>query len=226
MRSETAILDQLLRHAGRWRKRLAKACLSCWNRRHPRAALAPGTPVRLPIQSLKLDNDLYLLNLEVWSLRYGVTPEFVLDTLLDFAEKYPRLAGVRLLQDHRGLALAVPAAQLGGRKNRQLVEDAVKRDYPGGENWEALRSRPLIQLIPRTRLDPAKPDDWLRRYASKIESVRREQEERQNEIRNRKRPYRPIDAWWLALRAADDGTPPPGPSRPSPRTTIRKKKES
>src|SRR5215831_194559 len=99
---------QLLRVTQQWRARLAKALLAVVNSQRAtrkRKPLPPNTLVYFPRGQ---DADLYLFNLKVWSLRYCITPEFLVEALL---ERY----GHKLRVQDGTLAWLVLASHLGGK---------------------------------------------------------------------------------------------------------------
>ena len=167
--------------AERWHTRLQQALLTIVNQqRRASNTTALRLPVVLPGSSAA--TELYLLNLRVWTLRYSVSPEFVLEAILI---RYPDALRV----DKKCVLLALPAARLGGVAAREAVEQAVRRTYPNGENWRATNSPTLINIIPPTHLDLDHPEASLHRYRNKILRVRRKLEEQRTSIR---RNYRKL----------------------------------
>ena len=70
-------------------------------------------------QNLGVDNKIRLLNLKVWCQRYHVSLHWILETLY---KKY-RPGGYNLR-----------VATMCGVRAREIIEEAVLSDFPGGEN--------------------------------------------------------------------------------------------
>jgi len=158
-----------------WRERLRKALLTLTNRKRRERNLPPLQHAHV---HYRRTSDLYLVNLKVWTLRYGVSVEFVLDAILKHYHNLQNDPKYRHRDPPDTISLHIPVSYLGGEKARQAVEDAVKAAYPNGENWRMRESEQLLQQnpLPRTHFDPADPDDYLRRYGAKIDRIRKEQE--------------------------------------------------
>jgi hypothetical protein len=175
--------ERFTRNAMReWRARLDAAFINVANERRKARNLRPVEPARIvvyvPKKTPREESDFRLLNLKVWELRYGVSPEYMLRNLTD--DRTLRFEGRVLIYNQ-------PAGRLTSEKSRKAIEAAVARDYPNGEQWRIIDSPPLAQLIPRTRLDLNDPDAFIERYREKIDQLRKD---RETEARPSKRPYR------------------------------------
>jgi hypothetical protein len=108
---------------------------------------------------------LQLLNLKVWSSRYYVSLEFILDVLLH------RYRSQRRVRDPNEISFGLPIPMLTGVRARQVVEETVAREFPNGENYKA----PRTQFTPVSKLeaDDESPDAMIKRYAKIMEARQR-----------------------------------------------------
>ena len=81
----------------------------------------------LSFRNVPQTNQLRLMNLQVWCLRYNVSPEFVLRYLLSYFSK------ARRSWTH-GQAFGVKVEALTGTASRAALEDMVHRTFPYSEN--------------------------------------------------------------------------------------------
>ena len=125
-----------------WVERLKQALLTVENRRRVEAQFKPlpeDTVVWMPNNP---NAEFSLLTLKVWSLRYCVTPEFLLDTLTLCFRNCRRQS-----PQQQDVQLGLPAVLICGPRARQYVEEAVLRAFPNGENYKTKR-QPQVR-IPR-----------------------------------------------------------------------------
>ena len=78
-----------------------------------------------------------LLNMLVWSRRYNVTVEFILDALLGYFKNFRKPSS----------GLGVSVVSLTGVRARQIVEEAVVKAYPAGENETAARQAQRNKIL-------------------------------------------------------------------------------
>jgi hypothetical protein len=112
---------------------------------------------------------LLLLTLKVWTIRYCVTLDFLLDVLtLRFKNKRRYDPN-----NDRTLTLGLPAPLLVGTDARQCVEEAIVKAFPNGENYKMAR-QPYVP-IPLYSLDD-EPEVALQEYKRVIRAARGELE--------------------------------------------------
>ncbi len=107
---------------------------------------------------LKLDTtaQIRLLNLKVWTLRYNVSLEFILTTLIRYYQKHNPSA-------RTSSALGFSPAQLCGRASEEIVREAVKEQMP--DNASKARADLRHKMVGAIRPIPApKADDNLDTY--------------------------------------------------------------
>jgi hypothetical protein len=133
-----------------WRTRLNQALLRVENRRLYAAKLLlypDDTRVHFPHGPVA---DLQLLTLKVWTLRYIVTPEFLLDhitTKLSYCRQ--KATGS---PETGNLNVGFPAGILASPRARTVIEEAVKVEYPNGENRKIL-TQPKVSPIQASDFD-------------------------------------------------------------------------
>lgn len=116
-----------------------------------------------------------LLNLRVWTLRYHVPLEFILNAL------WPRYRAIRkplvqnplLRKRTEGFYFSL-TPQLTGEASRGLLERAVLQAYPGGENYKAylqkLRDKGLqTTLAPIANPEYDSPREMIQIYRETME---------------------------------------------------------
>ena len=107
-----------------------------------------------------------LLNWKTWSLRYEVSVDFILTTLLDYYQK------IRQLRRHHAVTLGVGVAQLTGPRAQEIIEQQAAASFPDGENHAAargeLRSRMLGVRLEEFPIGLTLAES-LERYRQKIE---------------------------------------------------------
>lgn len=147
-------MPSLQLETSRWNRNLKAAIARAENRERSKKGL-PKTSLTAWLPEGPEAN-LYLLNLKVWSVRYHISLDFILDTLF-FCWRYRRK------QPNANCAtLGLPAALIGGPVSRKYVEEAVCRTYPNGENMRSCKQpRPSAPLRSE---EFTSLDDFLRRY--------------------------------------------------------------
>jgi len=140
---------------------------------------------RVPNLKLRLspENKFLLLNWKVWCLRYHVSPDFVLTTILDYYNKIRR-------RHAQFITMGLAMNSITGERAQEIIEAAVAVEFPNREN-EALhaseiQARMLRQQFPS--FDPALPlQDQLEAYA---ERIRKHQQQRESLPIKYTRPWR------------------------------------
>lgn len=164
--SLTAAARSLKNQACVWRARLEKALLSVENQRRRALNVHPFDPevaVYLP-EGPKAN--LLLLNLKVWSERYSVTPEFILEFLTRWYRNSRHWTDN--LNGQREVSLGLPASLVAGMKSRNLLEEAVHRAFPAGENRHASNFSKLLNVH---AFDPL---EFAQQYNAEMMTLRRE----------------------------------------------------
>lgn len=133
--------------------------------------------------SLGLAQRHQLLTLKVWVTRYHVTLNFVLTVLLNHYKFLRRRYGSR-----HNLGISMPV--LCGQRSREILEEAIERHFPSGENvqaWNA-RQRRLILAMPKPWRGTDNVTEYLEHYQQWIQ---RNQQQYKNQIaRLGARPWR------------------------------------
>jgi hypothetical protein len=127
--------EQTIRHlnedVAEARVRIAKALLNWENGRRREShmpELPRSTQVWLPTGP---DADLRLMNLCIWTTRYHVRLEWLLDAVLT---RFARQRKLPRVKEPEELSLGLSAAMLMGDAARSVVEERIARDFPNGEN--------------------------------------------------------------------------------------------
>jgi hypothetical protein len=123
---------------------------------------------------------LTLYNLKIWSMRYHVSLDFVLETLLRYWHKVRKTL--------RGsISLGVSIGVFTGEKARLIVKEAVEKAFPDGENLKI-----KMQIQPRFyKINPSDNlDQWVREYTKSIEKSRVEMDRHMKQLENPRRNYR------------------------------------
>jgi len=141
---------------------------------------------QVPEASVKLllsdQHTLLLMNWKTWTVRYAVTVDFVLITLLDYFKKIRRKRPYQI-------TLGVGVPQLTGPRAQEIIEAAVSATFPDGENLAAQRSEMMSRIVSRRLLKfpPGTPlRTSLKEYKQAIE---------QHQQRSRTLPKQYIRAW-------------------------------
>lgn len=102
-----------------------------------------GVPVEAVYITAKPQNQIRLMNWQVWATRYSVSLDFVIHTLLrhyNSIREHQRRSSQRF-------RLGLPIAAVTGAAAQRVVEQAVAATYPAGENWEMLRSELRMRML-------------------------------------------------------------------------------
>jgi hypothetical protein len=179
-------LAELVRN---WRARLKKALLKVENQRRTEKDQPLATDAAILNGPAA---DLYLLNLRSWMLRYGVSPEFILDALLKRWAKWQYKTAYRN-SDRKTVRLHIPARMLGSAASREAVEDAVRSTYPNGEQWRMKLVEIARSITPMRKIQykPEESDDeYIARHRANVEQNRKAFEKTLYQIEHAPRPYR------------------------------------
>ncbi len=114
-----------------------------------------------------------LLSLRTWTMQFKLPLEEILGVLLPFwdsvVRKYSR-------KPHKGQGLGCTIPALCGDKSQQILEEYVKKKYPGGENvraWKQQKQDTYFR-IEKIKVSYAKGvEDWVGRYSKQVHSQRR-----------------------------------------------------
>lgn len=129
------------------------------------------------------DTATLLLVLRTWVLRYRVPLKWILQTLYRYYEKPISRAG-------RKPTMGITIATLCGSASQTIIEEAIMRHFPNGENeldWKH-RQRLLAAPPPPPKQRSDNVRKFIKDYVSWISS-RKKTEEATN-MRMKRRPYR------------------------------------
>jgi len=104
-------------------------------------------------------------NWKIWTLRYHVTMAFIVD-VITFAFKNQR----RFASSFDEIRFGLPTASVTGEKARRIVEDAILRTYPNGENLAMTRSP---QFKPIRGLNYETLEEMVSHYRRAVDARRR-----------------------------------------------------
>ena len=102
-------------------------------------------PMKAVWLSAKPDDLLRLMNWKVWTRRYNVSLEFILDTIfLHYNRKVRR--------GKKYVSVGVPVSLLTGEKAREVIEQALSRLYTEQENVAAAKSDLRLKILGTTKV--------------------------------------------------------------------------
>ena len=154
-----------------WRKRLTKALIRVENRIRAEKNLpqfSEDSEVYLPCGP---NARLYLLTLKVWALRYSVSPEFILDHVLEIYRRNRRLKPFMTSE----LTLGLSAHLVSGAAARESLSELVSKTYSNDENLKVLR-QPVLPNIRFIVNENNTLDQILARYGKAIEQAQKKYE--------------------------------------------------
>lgn len=134
-------------------------------------------PVFLPVAR---NSDLILLNLKVWTTRYCVSLQFILETLLH-TFRHSRKPGKKT-----SVTLGLPARTLAGLRAKKYLTQALAQSFPNNENYKSTVSQTLPPLEP---FDCEDPDEFVKQYTKAIRA-------RKPEALKYKRNFRKLGPLW------------------------------
>lgn len=110
---------------------------------------------------------LQLHNLRVWTLRYHVSLDFILEFLL---RAYARRRKISPRLRPRDVMLGLPASLLGGEVAKRRLEEEIARAFPARENRpHANKERPLLPL---RELSGEDDEDYVQAYSAIMKRYR------------------------------------------------------
>ena len=143
---------------------LKDALLRMENNRRRESKLVPYPPdIRIDIPE-GARSTLRLLNLKVWSLRYCVPLEFILDTITWIFRR-------KRVENRKTLVLGLPANLATCPTARIYLEEAILRAFPNGENYLAAQ-QPVIPP-PDIEMLYEGTEDFVEKYNLAMESRQR-----------------------------------------------------
>lgn len=101
----------------------------------------------------KRDDTYRLLRLKIWSIRYKVCLEYILSVLIPHFEKISSKHTGR--RRSRGIGTTIPV--LTGGAAEDFLADAVKKDFPDGENILSWREDTKLEFLARIEADDELP---------------------------------------------------------------------
>lgn len=120
--------------------------------------------------SMSLASRQRLLIWRAWTLRYRVTYRYILDILIPF---YDQVRGINPDTVVLGHTLSI----LTSSKARERLEEAVKRDFPGGENylmWKQEYRQRLAKVAVTARDLTQHPLIFPEAYVDRIAEIRQQ----------------------------------------------------
>jgi hypothetical protein len=181
-------------------KQLNKTALRYAKRVEDYLQVYQGKNVRNVMLYLSEGDQLRLLTLRAWEMKYKVSLKFILSTLLPFWQSFLKNKTKKI---SRGLGVRI--STLTGKKSEQILRDAISRTYPDNENvlvWMAERREEIIQcelermhtgIRIKSLLKFSSPQKYFRHYQNRIqeEALLREQiEDRMKKFNYRDNPFR------------------------------------
>jgi hypothetical protein len=154
----------------RWYERLRLALFQVENRRRTLLDMSEF-PKRTQVWIANSPQSrLSLLNLKVWCLRYSVSPEFILDNLLDRFQNVRRLSPTDNTPGYP-IKLGLPIGIITGPAARQYIERQVVIEFPNGENEKSL----AVPATPPIKIKPySTHEQMLQDYQEAITKARRQ----------------------------------------------------
>jgi hypothetical protein len=108
-----------------------------------------------------------LLTLRTWTLRYKVTLDYVVRTLVKYWDK-------RVRKPKSSSSLGVRVATLVSEHSRQILEESVLRDFPNHENEQAWKCRKRSRILSASCYLSDAPACYAFAYRNYIEERRTE----------------------------------------------------
>jgi phytoene dehydrogenase-like protein len=86
------------------------------------------------------EHEFLLMNWKSWSLRYAVSVDFILSTLLNYFRRIRR-------QRPGSVSLGVSVPSLTGHRAQEIIEAEVAATFPDGENYTAQRAEMRERIL-------------------------------------------------------------------------------
>jgi hypothetical protein len=148
-----------------WANKVSKALIHYENKRRREANLPdfpPDTNVSLTGGLTRIQ----LLNWEVWSMRYHVSLDFILEAVL------ARFARHRKPPPKNTLTLGISVTTLTGPAAKQAVLDSIHANFPNGENRKSVHQQLLPPSVLGLKYDS--PEEMVKRYDEMMTQRQRE----------------------------------------------------
>ena len=128
---------------------------------------------RLVHLTLSRDDQWLFLNWKSWRLRYAVTVDFILTTLLDHFN--------RIRQKTKGtISLGVSVPLLTGPRAHEIIKTAVAAAFPNGENVDVQRYEKAQQILKKRMREYR---DHVKKKQALAAEIAREEKRRLRRIR-------------------------------------------
>ena len=141
---------------------------------------------------LARQDQLRLLNLKFWTSEYKVSLRYILSVLLPYWENAKHIQRKKPIY-----GLGIRVATLIGARSRQVLEEQMQKDYPGGENEFEFRSEleSRVALAPEVLADYriTDPRKLMVAYRARIRRARQAVDEFAKQMARRSwrgNPYR------------------------------------
>ncbi len=141
--------------------------------------LPKSTPVWFPTGPVA---DLHLLTLDVWRIRYCVTAEFIIETIIRRFRNMRRLPTTNV---ESSVQLGLPANIMAGTEARRCLEERIAKDFPNQENIR-VKQQPKVSVMPE--LSYTTIEEMLTQYNDAVAQVHKNCKAE----RKSTRPYRKV----------------------------------
>lgn len=160
-------------HIEKWNRRLCRALINVENNRRRAAGMKNMFPVTTHVfMPAGLPAGLSLLNFKVWCLRYCVTPEFILEHILQRFRTVRQIArGMNI--PGTAIQFGLPAKVITGPIAHQYIEDMVNKLYPNDENRKSIMTPVPVITDPPDPKDFQSIDKFVQAYQESVTKARR-----------------------------------------------------
>lgn len=124
--------------------------------------------------------DLMLYNFKIWMMRYHISLDFILETLL-------RRWSVRRTLHYGSISFGIAISHLTSLTARKIIEEAVLKAFPTGENI-AIMNQPQPRLFRISNFENTY--QMIKEYGIAIEKSRRDFEQQIEQRQRSRRNYR------------------------------------
>jgi hypothetical protein len=124
----------------------------------------------------------------VWSERYSVSIEYIIGAVLSILAK----AAERRTGKRTKASLGISISALTGPVAKQILEERIAKDFPGGENVHSAMEdsrNAMLEILdgnmhgkPKNPLDYSKSDDFSAAYKATIQRKRKEREKLEDQV--------------------------------------------
>lgn len=126
------------------------------------------------------EHNLAFYNFKIWMMRYHVSLDFILETLL-------RRWHLKRKCVHTGISFGLPISKLTSVEARKIIEEAVLKAFPTGENI-AIMNQPQPRLFRIGNFENTY--QMIKEYGISIEKSRRDFEQQIEQRQRSRRNYR------------------------------------